>query len=432
MKKSRLALAIILAFILIIICISVPTVSWFTRPYPIAGSVEESQAEGEKMKLNAKNKYVGYNGYDVTISTASSSDGTNNSYTTPVTNSAGLSVDLDDSTTYVPCFEKKYFCTTITNNSGTDQNVSLYASELTIPADTNGKLALGVNEPTRSYRDYTSLTKKKYNVYKNYDKRIYFQTANVAGWGYPHDIYVTFGYEYGTDSRKMNYIKDDTSYGRIFYADIPYSANNVYFTSSGWMNSGNNGGADNTMHSKTVSIDGSLNSVLQSKLFRIKNETDGYDNNYRKVIVENFNGASIAQYYNDITLATNANFNATTDLQYHPNATVKYYSSDSNVFTVGETTGQLQGVGAGTATLYTKVICNAYGDYIQKETTVTVTSNNSYIFNDVPIVKNLLIPGAAGSNQNNPANVVKVYWYILNISESSSLRYEIDQIYLGP
>ena len=67
MKKSRIAIAVILAVVLAVTCVSVPTFSWFTRPQP------ESQS-GANMTLRTNNAYNAYNGYGVTVSTMGSAD----------------------------------------------------------------------------------------------------------------------------------------------------------------------------------------------------------------------------------------------------------------------------------------------------------------------------------------------------------------------
>ena len=421
MKKSKVILAIVLAVVLVATIVSVPTFSWFSRPH--------SQS-GEQMRLITDNVYGAYNGKNVTISTNSSSTGVADpdSYTTACSTATDFSCQTSE--TALPSNMQKYFCTTITNSSDSPQNVSLYASKLSIPAGTNGTLALGVNGPTRSYRDYTSLTNKNYSTALGYDKRIYFQTYNVPGWGDGHDIYVTFGFEYGQDSRKMKHIKYDSTWGHIFYADIPYTANWMYFTSSGWKTAGQNGGEDWTMRSATVNnMDNTRNSIGSSGVYRIKNDEDG--NHNRPIESGGVNGASISQYCDSITLATNATFSAATGLQKQGSVEYYAYPSDGSIFTVDQNTGQMQGISAGTGTLFIKVIGGTYGDNIQMKCSVTVTENNSYDFYDVPIVKNIYIPGEAGDDENKPKNVVKVYWYIINNSETTPLQYTIDNIYLS-
>lgn len=422
MKKSRFLLAIFLAFVLLITLMNVPTFSWFTR-----SGVNQSLS-GEKMLLQTKNAYTAYNGENVTITTYPSDNGFDYS-TTATTSYNGSGIYPHN---------RKYFCTTITNSSGSDQNVSLYANKLSIPAavngGSNGTLALGVNGPTRNYRDYTALTNKKYSTALNYSKRIYFQTYNIDGWG-GKDIYVTFGYEYGTDTYKMTWTKNDNTYGAIFYADVPYSVDQVYFTAAGWQTAGSNGGADGTMKTVTATgLDNSLNSITQSKLFRIKNETEGtYHNRKFDVQNENINGAGIKQYCNSVTLVRQATFNTVTQgnetlLIKESTANVEYSSSNSNIFTVNN--GVITGVAAGTAKLYITIKGTTYNDTVVKETEVTVTQENNYEFNDVPIVRNILIPGSGGT-QEDPANVVKVYWYVINNSDSNNLDYTIDSLYIG-
>lgn len=405
MKKSRIAIAVILAVVLAVTCISVPTFSWFTRPQP------ESQS-GANMMLKTNNTYNVYNGYGVTVSTMGSND-------SGITYETDCSAANACSGSEIGIHNRKFFCSTITNSTNSEQNVSLYARTLSIPAGTNGTLALGVNGPTRSYHDYSSLTNKTYNTALNYDKRIYFQTHGVSEWESGQDIYVTFGYEYGDKTYKMNYITHDNTWGHIYYADLPYTANRLYFTVSGWQTA-NHGSEDWTMRSAEVSgLDNTVNSINQSKVFRILNQEDG--NHNRPIEIGSVNGASIKEYYSSITLATNAEFEAATELRYQTGATVEYYSSNSSVFTVNAN-GVITGVGAGTATLYTKVVGGTYGDFIQKETEINVTPNNSYVFYDVPIVRNMKIP-ANGTQE--------VYWYVINNSLTNALSYTIDEVYIG-
>ena len=108
-------------------------------------------------------------------------------------------------------------------------------------------------------------------------------------------------------------------------------------------------------------------------------------------------------------------------IRYQTGATVEYYSSNSGVFTV-DSHGKITGVSAGTATLYTKVVGGTYGDFIQKETEINVTPNNSYVFYDVPIVRNMKIP-ANGTQE--------VYWYVINNSLTNALSYTIDEVDIG-
>lgn len=419
MKKTKVALAIILAVVFIIVCMNVPTFSWFTRPYPTTATEVPA---GEKMELTTKNEYPGYNGYNVSMVTTTSADGTNDSYTETTTNYSGSDIHS---------FTRKYFCTTITNNSGAEQNVSLYASKLSMPIADNGTLALGVNEPTRSYRNYTELTKQPYQTTDNYDMRIYFQHNNVPGWT-GKNIYVCFRSPYHQnedESRMMQWISNDG--GSTFYADIPYTAYNVFFNAEGWTTA-DNGNTDWSMRTATIAnlADSSVGqSQTQSRIFKIKDEKD--NNNNRKFDgYYAVNGASVLSYCNSVQFKTGETFNTANLLSRHPNSTVQYTSSNDDVFTV-DANGVITGIGEGSATLTTRVIAgNSWKDSYTVYTNVTVTAQETYDFYDVPIVKNIKIP-ASGGTEDKPANVVKVYWYVLNNSGSKNLTYTIDSIYLG-
>lgn len=144
-------------------------------------------------------------------------------------------------------------------------------------------------------------------------------------------------------------------------------------------------------------------------------------------------GNCINHYYRDIFVASGNTFNAalsnTTNIPtrtgYSANyiGTLKYYSGDTNVFTVNENTGVITPKNVnGTATLYTKSTGGSYPDEQQVETTVHVTSAANYVFNDVPIVKNIQMAADA---------TVEVYWYVINNSPSAALTYTIDNVYIG-
>ena len=157
--------------------------------------------------------------------------------------------------------------------------------------------------------------------------------------------------------------------------------------------------------------------------------TSTIDYGNAKVVPYSVNGNCINSYYSNILVATGNTFNAALSSGEYI-GTLRYYSSDTNVFTVNENTGVITPVAAGTATLYTKSVGGSYPDSQQVETTVTVTSEGNYVFNDVPIVKNIQIP-VDDQNTDSSENVVKVYWYVINNSSSNALSYTIDQVYLG-
>lgn len=419
MKKSKVILALALAVVFIITCMNVPTFSWFTRP--------RSQA-GEDMVLQSKNKYTAYNGRTaVTISTTQSYDG-GITYNTTATNFSGSGIKVHG---------RNYFCTTITNNTGKNQNVSLYASKLSIPTTTsNGTLALGVNGPTRNYRDYTALAKGSFKTTGDV-MRIYFEKDNsVPGWN-GDDFYICWNEDTNTSHASLGNKGEYGNYYQLtrignsnqYYADIPNTAVHAFFAVANW-GTNNNGSENWAQRSQELwNLAGDGQTQTSSKLYKI---TSNMNNGNYQVHTPPYSvdGACINSYYSTITVQKGSTFNAKlTSGEYI--GSLKYYSGDQSIFTVNETTGVITPKAAGEAILYTKATGAAYGDTVQVETTVKITAGADYEFNDVPIVRNIQIPGDAGTDLEDPKNVVKVYWYVINNSNSNALTYTIDNIYLG-
>ena len=96
------------------------------------------------------------------------------------------------------------------------------------------------------------------------------------------------------------------------------------------------------------------------------------------------------------------------------------------VATVNSTTGVVNGVKAGTATI-TATSTGVYGDTITAECTVTVLAKESNEKTDVPIITNLKVNGI--SDVGEPATE-SIYWYIKNDSSSGPLTYTIEDVYL--
>ena len=427
MKKSKIILAVLLAAVLVMISVSVPAFSWFTCPHSLSG---------EKMILQSNNTYSAYNGKSVTVSTMSSeTGGDDESYTTACTGSADYSV-IGSSATGIYPFNRKYFCTTITNGSGTPQNVSLYVRKLSVPTDgSNGTLALGVNGPTRSYRDYTSLAKANHQATRSGTMRIYFEKRNdVQGWG-GTEFYVCWGREtlngLGSNGKyyKMTHVGGDNNPNQ-YYADIPSDATNAFFAVENWgtNNNGNPNYAQRTVLLTNLSGDGV--SETTGQVYKLKNEQDSGTQNQK---VEHFSVTppSISRYYSSVSVPNDDNHvNIALQSGWYTGSTVTYYSGDTRLFNV--VGGEIRPVAGktGTAKLYTKVTGGSYPDTLQVETEVTITAAGSYEFNDVPIVKNILIP-AEDSDTEEHEGEVKVYWYIINNSNTNSLKYSIDELYLS-
>ena len=429
MKKSKVVLAIVLAVVLLIAVWNVPTFSWFSRPHSQDGAQAVLGGENGAYSINA------YNGHGVSIATYTSSDG--------VTYSDTATTNYDGSD--IPNNNRKYFKTTLTNGSGGAQNVSLYARTLSIPTANNGSLAIGVNGPTRSYHDYSALAKP--TTYADRDvMRIYFEKdSNVSGWN-GTEFYICWnessssGEALGSKGENGTYYKlthvGGSNNPNQYYADIPKTATHAFFCVENW-GTNNNGQPNWGQRSQelcNLASDGQ--SPTASKLFKITSDYKDNDSNSNHLVHTppySVTGNCINHYYKDIFVAYGNTFNAAlsnttiipTRTGYSANyiGTLKYYSGDTNVFTVNETTGVITPKNVnGTAILYTKSTGGSYPDEMQVETTVHVTSDANYVFHDVPIVKNI---------QMDADETVDVYWYVINNSPTTALSYTIDEVYIG-
>lgn len=433
MKKSKVVLAIVLAVALLITILSVPTFSWFSRPHSQNGAQTVLGGENGAYSINA------YNGYGVSLATYSSNDG--------FTYSDTATTNYDGSN--IPNNNRKYFKSILTNNSGSVQNVSLYARTLSIPTANNGSLAIGVNGPTRSYRDYSALAVP--TTYAERDvMRIYFEKDNsVSGWN-GTEFYICWNESSNLNNETLGSKGENGTYYKLthvggsnnpnqYYADIPKTATHAFFCVENW-GTNNNGEPNWGQRSQelcNLASDGQ--SATSSVLFKITNNyKDG--NSSSNHLVEAYTGItgnSINHYYKDIFVAYGNTFNAAlsnTDSNHIPTrtgysanytGTLKYYSGDTNVFTVNENTGVITPKNVnGTATLYTKSTGGSYPDEMQVETTVHVTSDPNYVFHDVPIVKNIQMDADA-------TKPVEVYWYVINNSPTTALSYTIDEVYIS-
>lgn len=429
MKKSKVILAIVLAVIFVMICVNVPTFSWFSRGHNLIG---EKMMLGESNSVT-NNSFTAYNGYNVSMATYASDDGV--TYGTSSTSNFSGSGLLYN--------RRKYFCTTITNSAGTAQNVSLYAKTLSIPTSSNGTLALGVNGPTRSYRDYSELANPSSDSERDM-MRIYFaKDNNVSGWN-GTEFYICWNEDSRTTQSTLGNKGQNGTYTKLtwvgdnnngnsnrYYADIPITATHAFFCVENWGT--NNNGQENwwqrSQELYNLASDGQTKT--QSVIYTITNTNTGGNATVTHSNVSGQGGACINHYYNTIFAATGTTFDAaltnTTNIPvrsgYSKNftGTLHYYSGNTSIFTVNESSGVITPVAAGSATLYTKSV-GYYTDTQQVETTVTVTSAANYVFYDVPIVRNVLIPAG---------ETVDVYWYVINNSADAALRYTIDQLYLG-
>ena len=429
MKKSKVVLAIVLAVVLLIAVWNVPTFSWFSRPHSQNGAQAVLGGDTGSYTINA------YNGNGVSIATYPSNDGFTYS-DTATTNYNGSNI---------PNNNRKYFKTILTNNSGSVQNVSLYARTLSIPTANNGSLAIGVNGPTRSYHDYSTLAADTADATRD-AMRIYFQKPKSApdGWA-GTEFYICWNEDPNTgieslDSTgsngtyyKMTYCGEKDNYYN-YYADIPMTATHAFFACENWGTNGDNGKPNYKQRTQTLwNLYGDGQKQLQSKVYKL---TSTVENGNTKVETppHSVDGACINHFYSSIFVKTGSTYNAGLDQitkiptreGYSSNyiGTLEYYSGDTSVFTVDKNTGVITPVGAGEATLYTKAIGGSFSDGQQVETTVKVTATANYVFNDVPIVKNIQMD----ADESKP---VEVYWYVINNSPTTALTYTIDEVYIG-
>lgn len=427
MKKSKVAVAIALAVILVILCVSVPTFSWFSRGHSLSG---------EKMMLESKNTYTGYNGKNVTIATYSSSNGFD--YNTKST--------VDYSGSGINPHKRNFFRTTITNGNASAQDVSLYVNTLSIPTSGNGTLALGVNYPTRSYRDYTALAAAPSKKTTRDMMRIYFEKDNnVTGWN-GTEFYVVWNESTDTSHSTLGDKGQNGTYTKLkwvgdnnngnsnrYYADIPITATHAFFCVENWGTNNNNSPNWWQRSQELINLASDGQTKTNSVVYTVTNTASGNNAKVTHANVGGSGGACINHYYDSIFVSTGGSFDAAltnTNSSHIPyrsgyntnfTGTLHYYSSNSSVFTVDESTGVITPVGPGTATLYTKSV-GYYTDTQQVETTVTVTSAANYVFYDVPIVRNLKVPAG---------ETVNVDWYVINNSDSANLSYTIDSLYVG-
>lgn len=416
MKKSKVILAIALAVILLVTIMNAPTFSWFTRPQPAYDKLNTSDQSGEYLALTTKSSYTAYNGYNCKIATYESTDGGVTYSTTATYNGSDIN-----------SHSRKYFRTTITNNSSTAQNVSLYAKTLSMDKANNGTLALGVNTPTRSYRDYTALAQPSAKIDRNW-MRVYFEKDNnVEGWS-GTSFYIVWsettlnsnGLGTGNNYTKLEHVGGSNNPNQ-YYADIPSTAKQAFFCVENFGTNNNNSPnwGQRSQNLEDLSQDGQTKTA--SKLFKITSYTNGSGNHLVHTPPYAVTGNNIYKHYSLISVPVGSTFSAALAGNEYIGGSLEYESSNTSVFTVSPS-GLITPIAAGEAILYTRSVGGSYPDSQRVETTVRVSAAGKYAFYDVPIVKNILIPASG---------VVNVDWYVINNSDTTKLSYEIDQIYLG-
>lgn len=412
MKKTKKLLVVVLALILFVLSIGNTTFSWFDRPKTQQGNTLQWKDIEYKTSV----------GDGVYMNTYESADGVNYSEN-PVT-------DFSNDTA-IPKNQRRWYRTDIINTSTHEQFVSLYLSKLKITSETPEVFYIGVNKPTRSYRNLIDTTVSNEKTSTD-TMRIYFQHKNFDKWQRFTTFCVCYGpsgIDLGSKGEHGTYVdltyigQKGSSNHHTYYADIPATANKLFFCGQGWADINESG--VNIWNFRTQTFT-DLASDGQSKIFYL----EGWNNNNANAKKSSIDGANIVEYYKEIVLHTDETFTpemkSGTD---YIGKTIEYYSGNENVFTVNKTTGEITPVGAGEAILYTKVIGNSYEDSKQVETKVRIKKRGEdNTFYDVPIVTNFKI--APGTDSEDNVTKESVYWYIKDHDETGTLTYNIDGIYL--
>lgn len=396
MRKSKKFIVLLLALILCFVCVTTSTFSWFTRP-------QTQRAEKFGWNIN----YDISQGNGISMKTYSGSLDQNGKVNYP-TESTSYSDSSLSSGGY------KYFRTDITNKGSASQSVSLFLTKVA-KNGSSGKFFLGVNGPTRTYKEYfgpnigadektTSAINQK-NVYVGFNNnQTYVPTAyQVHFWGGTRDGDAGVK-AYFNPNKTGNYA--DSTYN-MTYATIDYDATSVKLRKSDtWY------GVDNT------DVD------TNNTIIHWQKDASNYDSAYTK----SGEAAAIKSYYS----SAKTYLGSTQVLNLSATGTageggVKYTSSNTAVATVDSKTGVVTRKGVGKTNI--KVIATgAYGDTVEATCALEVLANPTAQSSaeDVPIVTNLKIEPAVDAS--NPT-VVSVYWYIKN-DGTGALNYTVEDIYM--
>lgn len=400
MKKSKIIVVSVLAVILCVMCVTTSTFSWFTRPQTKKGD-----------SLGWSINYDTSVGSGVTMKTYASADGGNTydetAEVTSFSNSSGIGAG-----------DRVWYRTDITNNGNAPQSVSLYLSKLTLPESTQGSFNLGVNYPLKTYKTYGSSvassgekvasTINEQNVYVAlHNSEIDKLTAKLTS-GYIHawstsggvsDCYWSNVVDTGkTGSWDVGYWSSAQTF-RIYAAKVKYSSTNfMLYTNDGWQNDAQ----------PSIASQNTMGYFEHGGTYYVKALTSG-------------EAAGLNTFYSTASVTTGS----TIDLAAAGKGTITYESSDTSVATVNSTTGVVNGVKAGTATI-TATSTGAYGDTITATCTVTVLAKEGNIKTDVPIITNLKVNGISDVGE---ATTESIYWYIKN-EGSGALTYTIEDVYL--
>lgn len=394
MKRSKKIIVAILGVILCVMLMCTPSFSWFTRESQTGGYFKWSNnGSADTLSYNTSN------GKNITMKTYSSADG--NTYgdteVTSFSESSGVSAG-----------GRKYYRTDISNSGATAQSVSLYLSNL--KTSNTGDFYLGVNGPLKTYKNYSNAENSGTLSQTNL-MRVYLQPNSV--WTGGNNYYVFYKVGEKTTNIEMTYAKKDSIGGNTYYADIPVTTESYFFSDY----NGDGGGGSYPTVTYETNTDGL--SQYKSYVYKLNGSTDGTKKKTDKYEVT---GANIINYYSFVKLKENSSFSiGLTKKEDYTGKSIEYSSSNDNVCTV-DSNGNLTAKSNGTA-IITITVKGDYDDVHTVSCVVNVGAENT----ETPIITNLNIPAKSGDKDS----VVSVYWYIKNDTESGTLTYTIDNLYLS-
>ena len=396
MKKLKILLVTSLALLLCLLCVMSNTFSWFTRPQSLTGN---------SLELNDTYN-TSVNDGSITMATYASSDGETygESAVTAFNNTSGLAAG-----------SRKYYRTDIINSGNYDQTVSLYLSNLTLSSDT-GNFFLGVNSPTKTYKQYGGATTA---------------TGKVASTINKQNVYL------GLHSEEISDLTNNADYLHVW--DNNNNSVDIYLSQMENTGRTDNYHADNgfnsteTFNMYSATIDTKYtgmkfkckNSWLGSDTIIANNNTIAYykwGGKYYADTEKSGQAAKLVSYYSSASVGKGSSISIQATAS---GESIQYSSSNTSVATV-DSNGNVTGVGAGSATITVKVY-GVYGDCLESTCSVQVTSSDKSL-TDVPIVTNVLVPKGAGTETGT--TVESVYWYIKNDATSGTLKYTISDVYL--
>lgn len=423
MKTTKRLLILCLALFMGILCMLPSTFSWYTHNGQKKGNaVGYSRGEYSKdSNGNPLNAGIPIsNGDGITMQTyrgVYNETTKEYDYTTEV-NGAGTK------TFTVPATTTVRYKTTITNASETDaQRVGLFLEGNSHPDD---KVRIGVDEPMWNYERTGPVNIRVYpNDGANSTKtRIFFQPRSVdytTLWSSGREYWVVCCKPNAADNviQKMTYLMDDPTYGIPTYCvDIPSDIKNIYFTNVENINAG--GGN----RSATIDVQEDLATAAKGLVYYYTgtsgNAKFGHSGDVESATIKNYVGNITLNIgdKNDIHLTKDVDYtgedNSTTNWK-----SIKYEIVDGGGSVVNLTENAdgaviVEGKQEGTAQIRITAT-GAFGDTVTAFTNVTVAKTPELV------VRNVKIPAIAKDSGNNPiegSNVVDVYWYIENNTDT--------------